>query len=219
MSDKWYDFTLTNITNDIKNFGMYPTGSKIFLNSIFENDIKTINLMFLHANDRKDLKYFILIDDINKFSRYINHILQRNYLKQNLNNMLFGISVLNELDLKQNLPLLLKAKSQLNNNIKTFLWSINLTGNINLFPYYNSLKCPQCGMILYPNNNEYICNICNIKIASLELHNKKTNLIDYFIIDYFTGNSNVIKQCELYNISYYITYDDNKTHKSFNWDF
>ena len=80
--------------------------------------------MFLHAKDRKDLKYFILIDDINKFSRYIHHILQpqyKNSLKQNLNNMLFGIPVLNEFDLRQNLPLLLKAKLQLSNSIKVFL--------------------------------------------------------------------------------------------------
>lgn len=151
--------------NDILDKKKYPSGSKIFVNSMsdtFHMDISDDDLvkLFYDMSQRQDLIFQVLTKRAYRILDFFNFCLQKykfsnftDYLYRNMcKHIWFGVTAENQEYADKRIPKLLKLKDVLNKNIKCFVSIEPCLEDIDLSAYLDRLDWVIIGGEKIPNN-------------------------------------------------------------------
>lgn len=145
--------------NDILDKKKYPSGSKIFVNSMsdtFHRDVMDYDLLelFKTMSQRQDLIFQVLTKRANTmlwfFKELIAEDIGLNF--QHIQNVWFGVTAENQECADKRIPQLLELKRILDNKIKCFVSLEPMLSAIDLTPYIDRLDWVILGGEKIPNN-------------------------------------------------------------------
>ena len=150
--------------DDILDKKKYPSGSKIFVNSMsdtFHEDISEDDLveLFNIMSKRQDLIFQILTKRANRMFHFLSWVLPRTgcltdeYLDKKMKSHIwFGVTAENQEYVDKRIPKLLKLKDVVNEDIKCFVSIEPMLSEIDLTPYLDKLDWVIIGGENIPNN-------------------------------------------------------------------
>lgn len=144
---------------DILDKKKYPSGSKVFVNSMsdtFHRDVMDYDLLelFKTMSKRQDLIFQVLTKRANTmlwfFKELIAEDMGLNF--QHIQNVWFGVTAENQEYADKRIPKLLKLKDVVNKDIKCFVSIEPMLSEIDLTPYLDKLDWVIIGGEKIPNN-------------------------------------------------------------------